>query len=211
MRFMQKHAILSLLAVSVLAVAPARAADSGALNDSERAFLIEQMELSKKAFLSSISGLSDAQWQFKPAPAVWSVQECAEHIILAESFISGGAQQLLKTPAVPRPERSNSAVDRQLAIGVQDRSHKATAPEPIDPAGRASALTPAEAAKAFTEKRDQNEEYVKTTSDDLRTHVGPGPAGPMDAYQLLVLMATHTARHTAQIKEVQANPNYPAK
>jgi hypothetical protein len=33
----------------------------------------------------------------------------------------------------------------------------------------------------------------------------------MDAYQYLVLMATHTARHTAQIKEVQANANYPAK
>jgi hypothetical protein len=33
----------------------------------------------------------------------------------------------------------------------------------------------------------------------------------MDAYQFLVLMATHTARHTEQIKEVQANANYPAK
>jgi len=209
---MQKHAVLSgLLALSVLAVVPAMAADTGVLSDSERAFLIEQMEMSKKAFLSSISGLSEAQWKFKPAPAVWSVQECAEHIILAESYIFSGAQRVLQTPAVPRPERSNSEFDHQLAMGVQDRSHKATAPEPIDPAGRAGALTPSDAVKAFTEKRDQNEEYVKTTSDELRTHVGPGPVGPMDAYQFLVLMATHTARHTAQIKEVQANANYPAK
>jgi len=209
---MQKHAVLSgLLALSVLAVVPAMAADTGVLSDSERAFLIEQMEMSKKAFLSSISGLSEAQWKFKPAPAVWSVQECAEHIILAESYIFSGAQRVLQTPAVPRPERSNSEFDHQLAMGVQDRSHKATAPEPIDPAGRAAALTPADAAKAFTEKRDQNEEYVKTTSDELRTHVGPGPVGPMDAYQFLILMASHTARHTAQIKEVQANANYPAK
>jgi hypothetical protein len=94
---------------------------------------------------------------------------------------------------------------------VQDRSHKATAPAPIDPAGRAATLTPADAVKQFTAKRNQNEEYVKTTSDDLRVHVAPGPAGPMDAYQFLVLMATHTARHTAQIKEVQANANYPSK
>jgi hypothetical protein len=131
--------------------------------------------------------------------------------VLSETFIYDSALQLLKTPAVPRPDRSNAGFDHQLAIGVQDRSHKATAPEPIDPAGRASALTPDGAAKAFTEKRNHNEEYVKTTSDELRTHVGPGPAGPMDAYQTLVLMATHTARHTAQIKEVQANANYPAK
>src|SRR5271154_4170814 len=128
-RSMQNAALSGLLALSVLAVAPAMAADTGVLNDSERAFLIEQMEMSKKAFLSSISGLSEAQWTFKPAPAVWSVQECAEHIILAESYIFAGAQRVLKTPAVPRPERSNSEFDHQLAMGVQDRSHKATAPE----------------------------------------------------------------------------------
>jgi hypothetical protein len=208
---MRKQAILSVLAMSVLSVMPAIAADGGALSDSERAFLIEQMEMSKKAFLGSISGISEAQWTFKPAPNVWSVQECAEHIVLSETFIAGLAQQLLKTPAVARPEKSNAEFDHQLASMIQDRSHKATAPEPIDPKDRAASLTPEGAAKAFTEKRDQNEEYVKTTSDDLRVHVGPGPVGPMDAYQVLILMATHTARHTAQIKEVQANPNYPAK
>jgi uncharacterized damage-inducible protein DinB len=206
---MHKKLALSVLAISVLAAAPAVAADGGALNDSERAFLIEQMEMSKKAFLASISGLSEAQWKFKPAPAVWSVAECAEHIVLSETFIFDGAQKVLQSPAVPRPEKSNSEFDKQLAIGVQDRSHKATAPEPITPSGKIN--TPADAAKAFLEKRDSNEAYVKSTSDDLRTHVGPGPAGPMDAYQFLVLMATHTARHTAQIKEVQANANYPSK
>jgi hypothetical protein len=208
---MQKRAVLSVLAMSVLSVVPAMAADGGALNDSERAFLIEQMEISKKAFLASIAGISDAQWTFKPAPNVWSVQECAEHIVLSETFLYDTTQNILKSPAVPRPEKSNAEFDHQLGILVQDRSHKATAPAPIDPAGRAATLTPSGAAKAFTAKRDQNEEYVKTTSDDLRTHVAPGPAGVMDAYQYLVLMATHTARHTEQIKEVQANANYPAK
>ncbi len=208
---MHKRAVLSVLAISVLSVVPAMAADGGTLSDAERHFLIEQMEMSKKAFLASIAGISEAQWTFKPAPNVWSVQECAEHIVLSETFISGMAQQALKTPVVPRPEKSNAEVDLQLATMVQDRSHKATAPEPIDPAGRAASLTPSSAVKAFTEKRDQNEEYVKTTSDELRTHVVQGPTGQMDPYQILVLMATHTARHTEQIKEVQANANYPAK
>ncbi len=208
---MQKRAVLSVLAVSILSVVPALAADGGTLSDSERHFLIEQMEISKKAFLASIAGISEAQWTFKPAANVWSVQECAEHIMLAETYISDSAKKILQIPAVPRPERSNSEFDHQLAIGVQDRTQKHTAPEPIDPAGRASALTPADARKGFTAKRDENEEYVKTTTDELRTHVAPGPAGPMDSYQFLLLMATHTARHTEQIKEVQANANYPAK
>src|SRR5258708_4161489 len=116
---MHKRVVFSVLAISALAIAPAMAADGGALNDKERAFLIEQMEISKKAFLGSISGISEAQWTFKPAPNVWSVQECAEHIVLSESFIFDGAQQILKSPAVPRPEKSNSQVDHQLPIAVQ--------------------------------------------------------------------------------------------
>ena len=121
--------------------------------------------------------------------------------------IFGGAQQILKTPAVDRPEKSNSEVDHILVSRVQDRSQKATAPEPLVPGRKFS--TPAEAAKAFTEARDKTIAYVKSTQDDLRTHVGPGPAGPMDSYQFLLLLSSHSARHTAQIREVEANAGYP--
>jgi hypothetical protein len=31
----------------------------------------------------------------------------------------------------------------------------------------------------------------------------------MDAYQFLLLLAAHSARHTAQIREVESNPGYP--
>src|ERR1700727_2364473 len=122
---MKKYLALSLLAMAAL---PAFAADGGTLTDPVHTVLIEQMEMSKKAVLASISGISEAQWKFKPAPNVWSVQECAEHIVLSEGFIFDLSQQVLKSPAVPRPDRSNAEFDRQLAAGVQDRSHKATAP-----------------------------------------------------------------------------------
>ena len=183
-------------------------AEGGAINDQERAFLLEQLETSKKNMLASIKGLSQAQWTFKPAPNVWSVQECAEHIVLAEGYIFDGSQRVLKTPEVPRPEKSNSQVDQILVTRIQDRSQKATAPEPLVP-GRKFA-TPGEAAQAFVEARNKTIEYVKNTQDDLRTHVAPGPAGPMDAYQFLLLLASHSGRHTLQIKEVEANSAYPA-
>src|SRR5258706_12241465 len=90
---------------------------------------------------------------------------------------------------------------------VGDRSNKPTAPEPITPSGKFT--TPADAAQAFTEKRNRNLEYAKTTTDDLRVHTVKGPLGIMDSYQFLLLMASHTGRHTDQIKEVQANADYP--
>ena len=159
--------------------------------------------------LASIQGLTADQWKFKPAPAVWSVQECAEHIILAEDYIFGGSQQILKTPVVARPAASNAEVDKKIVEGVQDRSKKATAPEPLVPAAKFA--TPDDAIREFTARRAKTIDYVKTTNDELRVHVGPGPAGPMDAYQALLLLASHSARHTAQIREVEANPSYPKK
>jgi hypothetical protein len=135
------------------------------------------------------------------------VQECAEHIILAENYIFGGAQQILKSPAVDRPAISNEEVDHKIVAGVQDRSHKVKAPEAIVPSGKFA--TPEDAAREFTARRDKTIAYVTTTTDALRVHVGPGPAGPMDAYQFLLLLAAHSARHTAQIREVESNVGYP--
>ena len=182
-------------------------ADGGAMTPAERAYLLDQLESSKREMLASIQGLTEAQWKFKPAPAVWSIQECAEHIILAEDFIFGLSQQMLKTPAVPRPATSTAEVDRQIVARLQDRSKKATAPEAITPSGKFA--TPADAAREFTAGRDKTIEYVKSTQDELRTHAGDGPAGRMDSYQVLVLLAAHSARHTAQILEVKADSGYP--
>jgi hypothetical protein len=180
----------------------------GKMTDAERTYLIEQLELSKKNMLASISGLTEAQWRFKPAPNVWSVAECAEHLVLAEDYLFASSQEILKTPAVERPPSSNAQVDHALVAGVLDRSKKATAPEPITPAGGKYA-TPAEAAREFTTRRDKTIAYAKTTQDDLRIHAAPGPLGTMDAYQFLLLVASHAGRHTLQIREVEANPDYP--
>ncbi len=192
-----------------LATLPLAAASSGALNDSERSYLIEQLTKSKEKFLASIAGLSDAQWRYKPAPNVWSVAECSEHIILSEEFIFGLSQQLLKTPAVDRLASATPEADRKIVAAVEDRSHKATAPEPIVPSGKYN--TPADAAAEFTKRRDKTIAYVRGTSDDLRVHVTKeSPLGPADAYQILLLLASHSTRHTAQLLEVKANASYPA-
>jgi hypothetical protein len=182
-------------------------ADGGAMTPAERTYLLEQLESSKAEMLASIEGLTEAQWKFKSAPAVWSIEECAEHIILAEDYIFAGSQQLLKTPAVPRPATSTVETDHKIVAMLKDRSKKATAPEPITPTGKFA--TPADAAREFAARRQKTIEYVTNTSDDLRAHAGPGPVGVMDSYQLLLLLAAHSSRHTAQILEVKANSGYP--
>ena len=182
-------------------------ADGGAMTPAERSYLLEQLESSRNEMLASIEGLTEAQWKFKPAPAVWSIEECAEHIILAEGYIFAGSQQMLKTPAVPRPANSTAEADRKIVATIKDRSQKATAPEPITPKG--AFATPADAAREFSARRQKTIDYVKDTQDELRAHAGKGPVGEMDSYQLLLLLAAHSSRHTAQILEVKSNPGYP--
>jgi hypothetical protein len=197
-----------LVPVLLVTLAPLLFADSGTMTPSEREYLVAQLEKSKADMLASIDGLTTAQWKFKPAPNVWSVQECAEHLVKTEGMLFGMAQKSLSEPAVERLATANEEQDHKLVAMMQDRSQKGKAPEPLVPSGMFA--TPADAAEAFKAARDKSIAYVKTTDDPLRTHVIKGfPWGDVDAYQVLLLMASHTERHTAQIKEVEANPNCP--
>jgi DinB superfamily len=196
-----------------LVIALLLAADTAqTLSQEERDRAVAELEGSKKAFLDATKGLSPAQWNFKPAPERWSVAECSEHIALAEGFIFGlVSEKIMKAPANPEKRDAAKGKDELIVKILQDRSHKATAPEPIDPAKHAS-MTLQESIKLFQDSRAHTIEYVKTTQEDLRDHLfdHPVPAiGTLDGYQWILLISGHTRRHTAQILEVKADPNFP--
>jgi len=53
-------------------------------------------------------------------------------------------------------------------------------------------------------------DYIRTTNDDLCDHFYTHPAfGVLDGYQWLLLLSSHSARHTEQIEEVKADRNFP--
>jgi hypothetical protein len=182
------------------------------LSQAERDKAVAELEGSKKAFLDATKGLSDAQWNFKPAPERWSVKECAEHIALSEGFIYGIiTEKIVKAPANPEKREAAAGKDDKIVAMLQDRSHKGTAPEPIDPA-KNPPMTGDAAVKLFLDGRAHTIDFVKTTQDDLRNHLfdHPVPAiGTLDAYQWVLFISGHSRRHTLQILEVKADPNFP--
>jgi hypothetical protein len=180
----------------------------GGMTKAERTYLLSELRSSKTALLGSIRGLTHAQWTFKPSPDAWSIQECTEHLVLAEDLIFDEAQKTLKTPPVARLTNATNEGDRQVVDQMEDRSKKAQAPKIIQPTGKLP--TPESAAKEFELRRNKSIAYVKTTHDPLRIHAGDGPSGSTaDVYQVLLEMAAHSARHTAQIREVKSAPSYP--
>jgi hypothetical protein len=190
---------LSLIVVLFLAVSAIAA-------DNDKAALIAQLQRTEARFLKSIDGLSEAQWNFKPAPDRWSIAECAEHITAAEPLIRGMIADAM-TRKLTAEQLPVAKKDEQLLTGLIDRSKKFKAPEPLVPTNRFG--TPQAAVEAF---RKERAETIKLASGDvdLRVQGAQHPfLGPLDAYGFFLFQSGHSERHTLQIEEVKADPNFP--
>jgi len=191
--------------LGTLALATAFAAP---LEQGERDRAMSHLHATRKVFLDSIAGLSDAQWNFKPAPDRWSIAECAEHIAVSDDSLFDLMRQTLKSPAAL--EKKSAVKDEFILQVVPDRSVKAKAPEFLQPKRR---WPDRETLIAhFKQSRDRNIAYIQTTEDDLRSHFMDHPLlKTIDAYQVMLLLSAHCERHTAQIDEVKADPHYPKR
>jgi len=198
---------LKCLAIVALAITGSIAVHAQELSQAEKDHAIQYLESTKKQVLDATKGLSEAQWNFKPAPDRWSCAQVMEHIAAAEDLIRDGLvkQQIMASPAGDSTRDVKSA-DATIEARVPDRSHKVQAPEPLVPTNRYG--TPEASLKHFLESREATEQYV-TSTPGLRAHVGDGPAGKMDGYEGILLIAAHSERHVKQILEVKADPNFP--
>jgi hypothetical protein len=213
--FLAGLAIVLVGATSVLGQASPKAApaenaatSSSTLTKEERDKAIEYLKQTQKDFLASIEGVSDAQWKFKAAPDRWSIAETAEHIGLAEELIWDRINKMMKSAPAPEKRAEVQGKDEIVLTKVPDRSKKAQAPEQLRPSGKWT--TKAGLIKDFESTRAKEMTYVADTKEDLRSHFEDHPfLKTMDAYQWILLNGAHCKRHTAQIEEVKADPNYP--
>ena len=191
--------------LGTLALATAFAAP---LEQGERDRAMSHLHATRKVFLDAIAGLSDAQWNFKPAADRWSIAECAEHIAVSDDSLFDLMRQTLKSPAAL--EKKSAVKDEFILQVVPDRSVKAKAPEFLQPKRR---WPDRETLIAhFKQSRDRNIAYIQTTEDDLRSHFMDHPLlKTIDAYQVMLLLSAHCERHTAQIEEVKADSHYPKR
>ncbi len=180
-----------------------------ALTDAERTRAVDYLEQTRKDFLAAVDGLSEEQWKFKPAPERWSIAETAEHIAQSEETIWHVVREkLMKSPPSPDRRGETKEKDEIVLKAVPDRSRKFQAPERLQPTGRWSSRD--ELLKSFEEARSAEIAFLKETKEDMRSRFEEHPfLKTLDAYQWLLLNGAHGKRHTAQILEVKADPNFP--
>lgn len=178
------------------------------ITDEERKSATSLLQETEDGVFSAVKGLGDAQLKFKPSPETWSVEECLKHIAISEQMLRNRLDKALKEAANPDKRAGIKVTDEQLVKGVENRSRRVKTVDPLKPenTGFKSAE---DALNSFKENRDKLIEFVKSTQEDLRNHVIESPFGPLDSYQWILFIGGHSNRHTQQIEEVKANPNFP--
>ena len=178
---------------------------SQTLTQADREKGEQYLQQTRDGVVAATKGLSEAQMKFKPGPDRWSAAEVLEHITLVEDgLFQNVTEKVMKSPA-GAADRDMAKIDAQVLAMLPDRSHKAQAPPPFVPTGR---WTPADTQDRFLKSRAKTMAFLESTPD-LRAHVGDSPLGPLDPYEWLLFMAGHSERHTKQILEVKADPNFP--
>lgn len=178
------------------------------ISKKERSYATKLLKDTEKNLKDQLKGLSEAQLKFKPAPDRWSIEECVKHIAVSEDMFWQMMDGTIKAPANPDKRGEIKMTDEQLVQKIEDRSAKVKTNEKLMPEN-SSYKDADEAFEAFKKKRDQFLDYIKSTNDDLRNHVATTPVGMLDSYQLVLFTAAHSNRHTQQIMEVKADPNFP--
>lgn len=194
--------------IALLLMAGAAAASAQEVTQADKDRALQYLESTKKNVLEATKGLSEAQWNFKPAPDRWSVAQVIEHIAAAEDFLRTLDKEKVMLSPAGEPGRDAKKADDAVLAMVPDRTNKVQAPEPLVPTNRFG--SPEGSIKHFVESRATTEDFLKSTPG-LRDHVMDSPMGKLDGYEFILLVAAHSERHTKQINEVKADPNFPKK
>ncbi len=177
------------------------------LTQADREKGAQYLEQTRDGVVAATRGLSDAQMKFKSAPERWSVAETLEHIALGEDLMfQSVTDKIMKAPAGPA-DRDTAKIDVMILNMVPDRTQKRQAPGSLVPTGR---WTPSETLDHFLKSRSSAIGFLKSTPD-LRAHASADNPfqQPLDAYDWLLFIGAHSERHTKQMLEVKADPNFP--
>lgn len=178
------------------------------MTSEERRVVLDLLDSGETRLLELTAGLSAAQWHFQETPERWSIAGNIEHIVVFENFILGVLRDLLEQ--APEPARSVGIAKKQslvMAIG-HARDRKIVARDAMVPAGRWTDV--AVMLEEFSKTRERVRTFAAETQGDFRSHFfAHRSLGDLDAYQWLLVVGQHRARHALQIEEVMRHSAYP--
>jgi hypothetical protein len=167
--------------------------------------LLRHLDANRVVLRAAVDAVPAEHRETRPAPDRWSIAEVLEHLGRVEEQITRLLSlRLSEHAATLKPATDTTSIlsrlDHRLII---DRRRRVTAGERVIPRGEmgsAQALASLEVSR--TKLRELVLAYDGIAIDPV-TH--PHPVfGPIDAYQWLIFVGSHEARHADQIREIGA-------
>lgn len=193
---MWTFAFVTALSVSMVSTTAAQ------MTALERQRLAAHLEMTASWLGEEVSGLSQAQLEFRRAPGTWTVLEVVDHLVVVGDIYW---QDLQKGVTTPLGGRILSSTDADILWYGIDRTNREKAIPSEIPRGQLRDL--AAGLDAYRKQHARLLQYVRTTKDDLRRRFVERQN--CDAYQWALLISTHVQRHILQIREIKADPKFP--
>jgi hypothetical protein len=174
---------------------------SGAMLASEKQEILTRLEEGQKALALALDGVDAEEAAWKPVTREWSILECVEHLVVAEEFLFSRLEAARPASGVVLDRAREAAI---LSRGL-DRSTRMESPEVGRPHGRFCSLQ--EAVANFSEVRTRTVDWVNGLERDPRSWLTDHPIirGPVNCYEILLIISVHPRRHSEQIKLVRSS------
>lgn len=186
---------MKLLLSMVLLTTAATLYAQGTISKDEHRFITDYLKRTESDMITALNGIDESIWTKKANAESWSPAECAEHVLLAEIGLMGQIKKALANESGQDDLRAN---DAWLISKISDRGVKVQTP--LNP--KNGQMKKQEVISKLKALRKQILDFLNDDSLELRNHYGRSPYGKADAYQLLIVIAGHSMRHTAQIHEI---------
>jgi hypothetical protein len=167
--------------------------------DAEKQEILDGLKTGLDALREALAGVDEQLAARKPRPGSWSILECVEHLAVSEQFL------VSRLTSASRSDSSHENRRREAMIAERglDRTRPVESPEEGRPGNRFGSLS--EALSAFNSVRAETVRFVEGSHGDLRFWITDHPliAGPVNCYEMLLILAVHPARHTKQIADIR--------
>ena len=180
------------------------AVSTGPLTPVERQHLIAHLDMTERWLRDEVSSLSPTQLTFRPSTDSWTIMQVVDHLVVVGPIYWQDLQR-----AVQRPPGTAvlSGTDADILWYGIDRTNREKAIPSEVPKGELRDVR--QGLDAIRKQHGQLRQYISTTTDDLRSRVVERQGS--DAYQWALLISTHEQRHILQIREIKADPKFPAR
>lgn len=170
------------------------------MDSGEKRELLEFLRAGRHALGQALDGVDDDLARQVPPNGGWSILQCVEHMSITESYLA--ARLLAAHPAEESHE--NRTREARILERATNRARPIVAPELSHPTGRYASLS--EAVSALDSARAQVLLWVENFEDDPRCWITDHPmfTGPVNCFEMLLMIAAHPGRHAKQIVEIRS-------